>query len=311
MTKNVLFALLFLTRLTRLVAWFNRKKVTILCYHSVTEQRNAKLDDPHQLHLPLELFCKHLDYLQRHYRLISLREYARARRENIKLPNNVAILTFDDGARNFFTVVAPLLLKTKIPATSFIVTGDDFTGEVGAGGSNWRPEDDDSYLSWNEVRQLTEQGLEFGSHTCTHATLPDIPVAQARAELETSRNTLRNYLGSDSYALSYPHGRTSEVVNRLSQALGYSCAVTTALGANDSDADLFALRRTVIAAQDDLPTFAARLSGLTTLYSRLAGYFRRNAPQDSEPSLHRHESQVVEERSGAPIFNALSCSDTE
>jgi len=45
----------------------------------------------------------------------------------------------------------------------------------------------------------------------------------------------------------------------------------TVLGQNDSECDLFALRRTVIASDDDLPTFAARVSGLTAWYSRIAG----------------------------------------
>ena len=311
MTKNFLFALLFVTRLTRLVAWFNRSKVTILCYHSVTEQRGAKLDDPHQLHLSLDLFRQHLDYLERHYQLISLAEFVIACRENIKLPDRTAILTFDDGARNFFTVVAPLLLQRKIPATSFIVTGEDFTKEVSDRNDTWQPEDDDSYLSWNEVRQLAELGLEFGSHTATHATLPDLPPTQARAELETSLKTLSGQLGARDFALSYPHGKTSEAINRLARSLGYSCAVTTALGPNDSEADLFALRRTVIAAQDDLPTFAARLSGLTSWYTRMAANFRRDAMNDLELSHHGNEALSGEERTSAPIFNALSCSDTE
>ena len=293
MIKNFLFAFLFVTRLTRLVAWFNRKNVTILCYLSVTEQQEAKLDDPHQLHLHIDYFLSHLDYLQRHHQLISLAEFVRARRENIKLPDGAAILTFDDGMRNFFTVVAPILLKRKIPATAFIVTGENFTREVSDRSSSWRPEDDDSYLSWSEVRQLAEVGLEFGSHSCTHITLTDIPPAQAQAELETSLNTLNSHLGPRSFALSYPHGRTSEAVSQLSQSLGYSCAVTTLLGPNDSDSDLFALRRTVIAAHDNLPTFAARLSGLTSWYTRLAGP-RVDSTNDLDPSPLSHEPLVVE-----------------
>ena len=311
MTKNLLFALLFVTRLTRLAAWFNRKQVTILCYHSVTEQREAKLDDPHQLHLRRDLFVSHLDYLQRHYHLISLADLVRARRDRRRLPDNAAILTFDDGSRNFLTVVAPLLLQRQVPATSFIVTGEDFTKESSDRSGTWQPEDDDSYLSWNEIRRLAALGFEFGSHTATHATLPEISTANARAELETSLNTLSSQLGAREFALSYPHGQTSEAINRLARSLGYSCAVTTVLGRNDNNSDLFALRRTVIAAQDDLPTFAARLSGLTSWYTRLAENFRGEPRRDLELPHHGKETPGMEERSSAPIFNALSCSDTE
>jgi peptidoglycan/xylan/chitin deacetylase (PgdA/CDA1 family) len=283
MAKKFLFALLFATRLTRLAAWLNRHKVTILCYHSVTRQLETIPDDPHKLHLQIDSFLHHLDYLQAHYRIVSLSEFVKARRENIALPSDLAILTFDDGVRNFLTVVAPILLERKIPATSFIVTGESFTQETSTLGEQWTPKDNCSYLSWSEVCQLADQGVEFGSHTSNHLALPDIPPARARGELEESLKTLQSYLGPNSFPLSYPHGRTSEGISRLSQSIGYSCAVTTKLGQNDAECDLFALRRTVIASDDDLPTFAARLSGLTFWYSRVFRLFNgeKNGTQES------------------------------
>ena len=298
MTKKFLFALLFATRLTRLVAWLNRRKVTILCYHSVTKQKENNRSDPHKLHLSIDSFLRHLDYLQAHYRIVSLDEFVRARRENTSLPANAAVLTFDDGVRNFLTVVAPLLLERGLPATSFIMTGESFTHEVprrsGLNGT-WRPDDDISYLSWSEVRQLANQGVAFGSHTCTHRALTDIPHAQARGELETSFDTLNSHLGSRNFPLSYPHGRTSEGISRLSESLGYSCAVTAVLGQNDSECDLFALRRTIVASDDDLPTFAARVSGLTSWYNRVAAIFNVLPTEDLEPSPICYDPIAAEE----------------
>jgi peptidoglycan/xylan/chitin deacetylase (PgdA/CDA1 family) len=298
MTKKFLFALLFATRLTRLVAWFNRRKITILCYHSVTKQQKSNSTDPHKLRLSIDSFRRHLDYLQTHYHIVSLDEFVRARRENTGLPANAAVLTFDDGVRNFLTVVAPLLLEKGLPVTSFIMTGESFTQEVsGRSGldGNWCLEDDDSYLSWSEVRQLATQGVAFGSHTCTHRALTDIPHAQAHAELEKSLDTLNSHLGSRSFPLSYPHGRTSEGISRLSESLGYSCAVTAVLGQNDSDCDLFALRRTIVASDDDLATFAARVSGVTSLYSRAATVFNVLPSEDLEPSPICYDPIAAEE----------------
>lgn len=282
MTKKFLFALFFATGITRLVAWINRKKITILCYHSVTRLESANPNDPHKLHLPLESFVNHLEYLQSRYHIISLAQLVKARREKTRLPANTAILTFDDGQRNFFTVVAPLLLKRGVPATSFIVTGDRFTKESSSLNGNWTPEDDDTYLSWNEVHQLAGKGVEFGSHTSSHAPLPDISPTEVVEELKESLDALNHHLGPNSFPLSYPFGRASENIIRLSQSLGYSCAVTTVLGQNDPDCDLFALRRIVIASDDDLPTFAARASGLTSWYNRVAGLFMKRSQDQPE-----------------------------
>lgn len=290
MTKKFLFALLYATRLTRLVAWLNRDKITILCYHSVTRLTGPNPKDQHKLHLPLASFVGHLTYLQSHYQIISLAELVRARRENRKLPANTAILTFDDGVRNFLTVVAPLLLQRGVPATSFIITGQEFTRESSSRNGNWTPDDDHVYLSWNEVKQLAAKGVEFGSHTSSHAPLPDIALNEAEEELGRSLADLKNHLGPGSFPLSYPYGRASKNIIRLSQSLGFSCAVTTVLGQNDPDCDLFALRRIVIASDDDLPTFAARASGLTSWYNRVAGLFgerSQDEPELAEPSYKR------------------------
>jgi peptidoglycan/xylan/chitin deacetylase (PgdA/CDA1 family) len=283
MTKKFLFALLFTTRVTRLVALLNRRKVTILCYHSVTRQK-AGLSDPHKLHLRIDSFLDHLGYLQAHYHIISLAEFVRARRENITLPPETVILTFEDGVRNFLTVVAPILCSRGIPATSFILTGENFTKEKSSLDGQWTPEDDKSYLSWSEVCQLAKQGLEFGSHTCSHLALTEISPTEARIELEASLNSLETHLSQESFPLSYPYGRTSKQLCCLVESLRYSCAVTTELGPNDTECDLFALRRTVIASDDDLPTFAARLSGLTSWYARIAALFNMGTTATSEPA---------------------------
>lgn len=260
--KKHLFALLHATRILRLIAWINRNKVTVLCYHSVSRRTDRHPNDS-QLTSSVRALLQHLDYLQAHHHVISLADFVRARREKTKLPARAAVLTFDDGFRNFFSVVAPILLERGIPATSFIVTSPEFTPEASGFTGDWSLEDDESHMSWNEIRQLASGGIEFGSHTSTHAPLSEISTVEAQFELRDSLNALRGNLGATDVPLSYPHGKTSEAVNLLAREVGYYCALTTRLGQNDANCDLFALRRTVISGDDDVPTFAARLSGLT------------------------------------------------
>src|ERR1044072_194820 len=72
--------------------------------------------------MPLALFAAHLDYLQRRCRVILLAEYLAARREGRRLPDRSVVLTFDDGTRNFLTVVAPLLVQRGLSATALLIT---------------------------------------------------------------------------------------------------------------------------------------------------------------------------------------------
>ncbi|MDT5294919.1 MAG: hypothetical protein QOJ76_1799, partial [Acidobacteriota bacterium] len=273
--KKLFFALLHKAGVSRLVAWRHRRRVVFLCYHSVTKWPHL-LKHQAELHTTQARFASQLDYLQRHHHVIPLGEYLAARREGRRLPDYSAVLTFDDGTRNFLTVVAPLLAERRLPATAFIITKITSEREDTRTAGEWTQADDHGYLSWPEVRQLSRQpGIEIGSHSHTHPDLTTVPAEEARRELAESLAAVSEHTSNASPALAYPHGKTSAEVCKIAAALGYACAFTGELGANDMRADLYALRRVVIAGDDDLPTFAARVSGVTWWSDRLRAALRR------------------------------------
>ena len=262
--KKTLFALLAAAGVTRLVAWLNRRRVAILCYHSVTPRPEGIPRDPHKLHLDTRRFISHLEHLRRRHHVISLAEYVAARREGRRLPSGSVVLTFDDGYRNFLTVIAPLLAERGFSATVFVVTNKADAADAATAQRVWAPADDRTYLSWSEIERLTAAGgVEFGSHTCSHPRLDDVEPQVAERELRESRAALARHLPGGCAAFSYPHGRSTPALSELTRTVGYDCALTTVMGLNGERDDLHALRRVVIAADDDAATFAARVSGLT------------------------------------------------
>lgn len=61
-----------------------------------------------------------LRYLARNFRIVSLAAMVdRLSRQGAAAPNEI-VLTFDDGLRNNFTVVYPLLRQLRVPATFFV-----------------------------------------------------------------------------------------------------------------------------------------------------------------------------------------------
>jgi peptidoglycan/xylan/chitin deacetylase (PgdA/CDA1 family) len=293
--KKFLFAFLHAVGVTSIAAWWNRKRVVFLCYHGVTKRPDRSPDDPKALHVNELRFAAHLDYLQRRYRVISLRDYLSANLTRSSLPEYCAVLTFDDGFRNFLTAAAPLLAERRMPATVFLITdraGDEFTDDRS---SAWTPEDDTSYLSWAEARELkATQPIEFGSHTCSHSGLLTLPQENIDRELIHSRSDLVAQLSVDLPALSYPKGQCSKLLAEDARKLGYSCAVTTDGGPNELDHDLFTLGRTLIGDNDDLASFAVRASGLRWWLARMFDLpllrFRAPAMQGQYPEV----SQVLE-----------------
>ncbi len=267
--KKLLFALLYRTGTVRVAAWWNRKRLMILCYHGVTGRAERSPSDHHGLHVRVDRFRNHLRHLQRHYRVISLREFVNASRAKQSLPLYSVILTFDDGYRNFLTAAAPSLADKNFSAAIFLITDRVRDDQTTSSSGEWVSGDDETFLSWAEVRYLIEDGgFEFGSHTCSHRKLATPPAEECRQEMLNSQAAIASRLELSDFALAYPYGDYSAVVAEQARAMGYSCALTTDDGANDGAANVFTLRRTLVGDDDDEAAFAVRVSGAISWISR-------------------------------------------
>jgi peptidoglycan/xylan/chitin deacetylase (PgdA/CDA1 family) len=283
--KKHLFALLHWTRAINLIAWLNRKRVPIVCYHSVTSDISPVHHDPHKQHLPLRLFLRQLDFLESRYNVISLSEYVAARRSNQSLPDYSVVLTFDDGFEDFYSVVAPQLNQRKLPATIFIITDRAFGRFIPNG---------ESFLSWDEIRQLASAGIEIGSHSCSHVPLPELSPEEVVKELRESRSLIETNLGFAPVSLSYPFGQTNHSISSLAESLGFTCAIASDSGPNSDNASIHQLSRTVIASDDDVSAFAARISGLTWWISRCKRFFGAQPKVSWKPSFRQYGSTAPE-----------------
>jgi peptidoglycan/xylan/chitin deacetylase (PgdA/CDA1 family) len=264
--KRIFFTILHKLRLTRLAAWCNRKRVIILCYHGVTERLNRHPNDPAGLHIRADRFEAQLNYLRRHYQVISLAKFLEARRTNAPLPNHSVVLTFDDGYRNFLTGALPRLAEREMPASVFLIT--DRIPDESQSNHAWSELDDETFLSWDEVRELHQHGVEFGSHTCSHRKLSQIAASDAEHELRISQQKIRGHLSQTVMPLAFPYGAYSDAVVAMARELPYTCALTTDAGTNGPSTDLFLLRRNLIGDNDDEALFAARVSGLSALFQK-------------------------------------------
>ncbi|HVN94911.1 MAG TPA: polysaccharide deacetylase family protein [Syntrophorhabdaceae bacterium] len=74
-------------------------------------------------HFSVEELETRISYLKKHYVFVTLDEYVSLFRERRKPSFPSLSLTFDDGHRNLYTNVYPLLKKYSIPATIFLTTG--------------------------------------------------------------------------------------------------------------------------------------------------------------------------------------------
>lgn len=72
------------------------------------------------------------------------------------IPDKTVVLTFDDGVASHATVVAPLLKKLGFGASFYICDFDGFNTR-----KDW-------YLTWDQIKSLSDDGFDVGNHTKGH-----------------------------------------------------------------------------------------------------------------------------------------------
>lgn len=98
-----------------------------------------------------------------------------------------------------------------------------------------------------QVRELSEAGMEIGAHTVRHPILAELPLDEAAAELREGRRQLQALTGAPVDVLAYPNGCPDRDYAadhvRLARELGFRYAVSTAPGIARGDDDPHQLPR--------------------------------------------------------------------
>lgn len=80
-------------------------------------------------------------------------------------------------------------------------------------------------LSWEEVREMAGQWIEFGSHGVTHAILTNLQEEEAEIEMVVSKKEIEERLQKPVLSFSYPNGGFRSEMGGVLKKSGYKCAV--------------------------------------------------------------------------------------
>ena len=261
------------------------KSVPVLLYHSVN-------DDPPGRFGPYAVsrrqFAAHLDELvARDVTTLTVGQLLAARAAGTALPERPAVCTFDDGVAAY---AWPELAARGLAATLYVTTGtldgtSDWLAPLGAGGQRM--------LSRRQVRELAAQGCEMGAHSVTHPELDCVPAAVARREIEQSRTTLEQILGTAVTSFAYPHGYHDARVKELVVEAGYASAAAVKNALSPADDDVFALARVTVTADVDLDRFTDTLAGSGVPVGRAGERLRTKVWRQARRRRHRR-AQALE-----------------
>ena len=99
-----------------------KSEVTVVMYHYVRDLKNSRY--PNIKGLDIEKFKKQIKFFKENYNFIKIEdliEYYKKPKEK-KIPDKAILLTFDDGYKDHYTYVLPVLLENNIQGSFYIPT---------------------------------------------------------------------------------------------------------------------------------------------------------------------------------------------
>ncbi len=196
---------------------------------------------------------------ENNYSIIDLMDIQQCFETKEHLNKKSVVLTFDDGFEDFYVNAYPVLQKYGFSGCVFLPTGYISNKRMIFKGR--------ACLIWDEVCELSKNGILFGSHTVNHEQLLYKKREDVRYEIIASKKAIEDRISksvvSFSYPYAYPEGE-KKFVSYLKDILienSFKNGVSTRTGKTSMGDDIFFLKRIPINAYDDLVFFQAKLEG--------------------------------------------------
>src|SRR5579859_1058723 len=187
----------------------------VFIYHRFGDDRYPSTDTKTQQ------FKAQLGWLaENRYEVWPLPKIVQYLKDGKNLPDHVVAITIDDAFQSFYENGYPLLKERGWPFTIFVSTD----------GVDSKQSD---YMTWDELREVTDHGGTLANHTADHGHLPfrlkdesdlnwadrvraDIAKGQSRLEAEIGKD-----VNSDPKLFAYPYGEFTGELVKLVDGLGY------------------------------------------------------------------------------------------
>jgi len=233
-------------------------KILILLYHLILpEEDDLSKISPEEIVFSVreKEFAKQLEYLySKGWKTINLSQLLEYLQAKTPFPDKSQILSFDDGNQTDYTVAFPLLEKFGFKATFFLTS--DFIDKPG-------------HLQKSQILEMSQAGMEFGSHGKTHKFLSTLNDDELKSELLDSKKMLEEIIGKEINLLSLPGGYHSANVKRITKELGFKGICTSEFGWNENKIDPFKLRRVSLRSIDSFVDFVSLINQDKKLFLKM------------------------------------------
>jgi hypothetical protein len=211
------------------------RRIPILMYHAIADVPTTSLTSLFVRPAELEAQLKYI--ADNGYQTITFEDL-----DNIGIFSKPIMLTFDDGYKDNYTILFPLLEKYELKATIFVITN-----------TVWSK----GRLSIEDIVEMSDSGLvSIQSHTKNHRNLTTLGKETLAEELSSAKEYLEELTGKPVIALCYPEGHMNAAV-RTEAAEYYRYAVLNGGGQFICGGNLMTMSRVRINRGVGMTGFAA------------------------------------------------------
>lgn len=223
-------------------------------------------------------FDDHLDYLKKNdFQVLPLREVVHKIQNAIELPNKCISLTVDDAFLSVYTTAYPKVKALNWSMTVFV-------------NSKAVDEKNRSYMSWEQMREMSQHGFSFENHSHSHQHLIRKVNSESQQQwlqriskdILTAQKRINSELGRSPVFFAHPYGEYNNQTADLIRQMGLT-GFGQQSGPIWKGANMQALPRFPMAAQ------YAELNGFITKVNTLPLPLT-SAPQ-ADPELNQQTHQ--------------------
>lgn len=207
--------------------------VPVLLYHRVQPISLAKTVGQASISVDSGIFDQQMQYLSEHgYTAITALDLVNALKNKTAVPAKSVVITFDDGYKNHFEYVLPVLQKYHLIGNFMISAGLLGNSE---------------YMSWSDVETMARSGLAyFTDHTWSHYSINHGTTDKIQYEIMVAKQQLEQHTGQKMDVFTYPYGSFNDNAIALLKQDSFSGAFSTIGGTVQCDSFIMTLHRTHI-----------------------------------------------------------------
>ena len=227
------------------------REVPIIMYHRFIKDDGEK--GVHGTYMHVNMLEKHFKLLKRlGYETLTFADLAeQGMASRLESGKKYIIITVDDGYKDNYELLFPLLKKYGFKTVIYMVTGEQFNRWDVENPAN--PEKRVELMNPAQIKEMADSGLvEFGGHTLTHPHLNTLDSDAQRHEIAENKTQLEQLLGQKLASFAYPFGSHNQDSKTLAQQLGYPFAVATDSGPLAMHEDPYQIRRIAIFPRTDV-----------------------------------------------------------